>query len=55
MFKPVGPLLMALINEGSSDATEGPLLAQMNRSRFWVRVTYALLVVVAFIGTTKAF
>jgi hypothetical protein len=55
MFKPVGPLLMKLIEEGSSEATEAPLLATMNQSRFWVRVTYALLVVIAFIGTTKAF
>lgn len=55
MFRPVGPLLMDVINEGSSDATEKPLLATMNKSRFWVRVTYLLLVIVAFIGTTKFF
>ena len=55
MFRPVGPLLLRLVEEGSSEATEGPLLATMNRSRFWVRVTYLLLVVTAFIGTTKAF
>lgn len=55
MFKPVGPLLMKLVNEGSSDATEEPLLKTMNKSRFWVRVTYLLLVIVAFIGTTKPF
>ena len=55
MFKPVGPMLVRLVEEGSSDATEAPLLATMNRSRFWVRVTYLLLVVVAFIGTTKPF
>ncbi|MEP3890280.1 MAG: hypothetical protein ABJN69_07415 [Hellea sp.] len=55
MFRPVGPLLMAVINEGSNDATEKPLLATMNKSRFWVRVTYLLLVIIAFIGTTKFF
>lgn len=55
MFKPVGPLLIKLIDEGSGGPAEGPLLAQMNKSRFWVRVTYALLVVVAFLGTTKPF
>ena len=54
-FKPVGPMLMRLINEGSSDATEVPLRAQMDRSRFWVRTTYALLFLTAFIGTTKFF
>jgi len=55
MFRPVGPLLMAVINEGSSDTTEKPLLATMNKSRFWVRVTYLLLIIIAFIGTTKFF
>jgi len=55
MFKPVGPALMELVEKGSSDATEVPLLTIMNRSRVWVRVTYLLLVIVAFIGTTKFF
>ena len=54
-FKPVGPLLVRLVEDGSSEATEAPLLAQMNRSRFWVRTTYALLLITAFIGTTKFF
>ncbi len=52
-FRPVGPLLMKLVEQGSSEETEAPLLATMNRSRFWVRVTYILLVIVGFIGTTK--
>lgn len=55
MFKPVGPLLMAVIEKGSSDETEIPLLKTMNKSRFWVRMVYLLLVIVAFIGTTKFF
>lgn len=55
MFKPVGPALQKLIEEGSSDATEDNLLRIMNRSRLWVRITYLLLVVVAFIGSTKFF
>lgn len=55
MFKPVGPLLIALIEKGSSDATEEPLLKTMNKSRFWVRMTYLLLIIVGFIGTTKPF
>jgi len=55
MFKPVGPLLMAVIEKGSSDATEIPLLKTMNKSRFWVRMTYLLLIITAFIGTTKLF
>lgn len=55
MFKPVGPLLMAVIEKGSSDETEIPLLKTMNKSRFWVRMVYLLLIIVAFIGTTKLF
>lgn len=55
MFKPVGPLLMAVIEQGSSDETELPLRKTMDKSRFWVRMTYVLLVMVAFIGTTKFF
>jgi len=55
MFKPVGPLLMAVIEKGSSDETELPLLKTINKSRFWVRMVYLLLVIVAFIGTTKFF
>jgi len=55
MFKPVGPLLMAVIEKGSSDETEMPLLKTMNKSRFWVHMVYLLLVIIAFIGTTKFF
>jgi len=55
MFRPVGPLLMAVIEKGSSDETEIPLRKTMDKSRFWVRMTYLLLVIVAFIGTTKFF
>jgi len=52
-FKPVGPALMTLIEKGSSDETEKPLRALMDRSRFWVRITYLLLVIIGFVGTTK--
>lgn len=55
MFKPVGPLLMKLIEEGSGGPVEEPLLKTMNKSRFWVRVTYVLLVIMALLGTTKPF
>jgi len=54
-FKPVGPLLMKVIENGSSDETELPLLAVMNKSRFWVRIVYLLLVIIGFIGVTKFF
>lgn len=55
MFKPVGPLLMKLIEQGSGGEVEDTLLKTMNKSRFWVRVTYILLILVAFLGTTKPF
>ncbi len=52
-FKPVGPLLGALIQHGSSDATELPLRKAMDITRIWVWSVYALLVVVAYLGTVK--
>jgi hypothetical protein len=52
-FKPVGGQLGKLIAEGSSDATELPLRATMDRTRRWVWVTYVLLVVTAWFGVVK--
>ena len=52
-FKPVGPLLVKLVGEGSSDATELPLLRTMNRTRIWVWVVYAMLFATAFLGNVK--
>ena len=52
-FKPVGPQLARLIAEGSSDATELPLLATMNLTRVWVWVVYVLLLVTAWLGVVK--
>ena len=52
-FKPVGPQLGALLAHGSSDATEVPLLATMNRTRRWVWTVYALLVATSWLGTVK--
>ncbi|GAB5486942.1 MAG: hypothetical protein Pars2KO_05120 [Parasphingorhabdus sp.] len=54
-FKPVGPLLMDLINKGSSEETEIPLLKTMNVSRLWVWVVYLLLLLTAFLGNVKPF
>ncbi|MBB6228521.1 hypothetical protein FHS79_002711 [Polymorphobacter multimanifer] len=53
-FKPVGPLLMALIEKGSSDATEVPLRATMDATRRWVLLVYALLVT-SWLGSVKPF
>jgi hypothetical protein len=52
-FKPVGLLLMALVSEGSSDATEIPLRRTMDRTRIWVFTVYALLVATSLIGVVK--
>jgi hypothetical protein len=52
-FKPVGPQLGKLLAEGSSDETEIPLLATMNRTRIWVWVVYLLLVVTSWLGVVK--
>ncbi len=40
-FKPVGPQLVALLGQGSSDETELPLLRTMNRTRIRVWVVSA--------------
>jgi hypothetical protein len=51
--KPVGPLLMTVIEEGSSDATEIPLRRAMDGARLWVWATYALLLVIGYLGSVK--
>jgi hypothetical protein len=52
-FKPVGALLGKLLAEGSSDATELPLLRTMNRTRIWVWCVYLLLLVTAWLGVAR--
>ena len=52
-FKPVGPLLGKLISDGSSDATELPLLRVMNNTRYWVWCVYALLIATSWLGVVK--
>jgi hypothetical protein len=52
-FKPVGGLLGKLLAEGSSDATELPLLRVMNRTRIWVWCVYLLLLATAWLGVAK--
>ena len=52
-FKPLGPQLGKLIAEGSSDATEVPLLRTMNITRIWVWVVYLMLFATAFLGSAK--
>ena len=54
-FKPVGPQLMALIAQGSSDATEIPLRATMDGTRRWVFTVYALLFATSWLGSVKPF
>jgi hypothetical protein len=52
-FKPVGRQLVALIEQGSSDATEVPLRRTMDRTRIFVLAVYALLMVISWIGVVK--
>ena len=52
-FKPVGAQLTRVLEEGSSDATELPLLSTMNRTRIWVWTVYLLLLATAFLGNVK--
>jgi uncharacterized membrane protein len=52
-FKPVGPQLMQLIAEGSSDATEIPLRRTMDRTRLFVWATYLLLFATSWLGVTQ--
>lgn len=52
-FKPVGGQLATVIDQGSSDATEVPLLRTMNRTRVWVWAVYVLLLATAFLGNVK--
>lgn len=54
-FKPVGPQLGRLLAEGSSDATELPLLRTMNRTRLWVWCVYLLLLATSYLGAVKPF
>ncbi len=52
-FKPVGAQLGAVLERGSSDATEMPLRRTMDRTRLWVWAVYLLLMITAFLGNVK--
>jgi hypothetical protein len=52
-FKPVGPQLVRLLTQGSSDETEVPLRRTMDRTRWWVWTVYALLIVTSYLGSVK--
>lgn len=54
-FKPVGAQLGKLLKEGSSDETEVPLRATMDRTRIWVWVVYLLLIFTSYLGLVKPF
>lgn len=54
-FKPVGAQLGTVIEQGSTDATELPLLKTMNATRKWVWTIYVLLLITAFLGNVKPF
>jgi len=52
-YTPVGPRLARLVEEGSSDAVEIPLLQAMNVTRRWVLALYVLLFAIGAVGTFK--
>lgn len=52
-FKPVGAQLGRLLAEGSSDETEVPLRRTMDNTRWWVWLTYLLLVITSYLGAVK--
>ncbi|MEM7569084.1 MAG: hypothetical protein AAF337_04750 [Pseudomonadota bacterium] len=54
-FKPLGPALGELIEQGSTTEREDRVLAIMNNTRVWVVSVYVLLFLVGFLGTTKPF
>ncbi|WP_194745218.1 hypothetical protein [Thermaurantiacus tibetensis] len=51
-FRPVEPLLMALVQQGSSDENEIPLHLTMDRTRLFVQITHVLLFVASWLGVT---
>lgn len=54
-FKPLGPALGELIEQGSTTEREDKVLRIMNNTRVWVVSLYFLLLVTGFLGTTKPF
>ena len=54
-FKPLGPALGRLAQEGSTDEIEAEISASIDATVRWVYLLYATLVVVAFLGVTKLF
>ena len=52
-FRPLGGQIGRLIAEGSSPATERPLILTLDRTRLWVWSVYVLLVATSWLGTVK--
>lgn len=52
-FKPLGPALGTLIEQGSKPETERPVRAVMDRTRLWVTSLYILLLITGWLGTVK--
>lgn len=50
--RPVGPLLMARVQQGGSDETEIPFRRPMDRTRLFVQITHVLLFVTSWLGVT---
>ncbi len=54
-FRPIVPAFMRLANEGSKPDIEEAISAAVNGAIRYVLFLYALLLVIAFLGTTKPF
>ena len=54
-FKPLGPALGRLAQEGSTDEIETAISASIDATVRWVYLLYATLIVNAFLGVTKFF
>lgn len=53
VFDPMGLAFVRLATEGSSDELEQHITSIWNRSAVTIWVTYSLILIVAFLGTTK--
>ena len=54
-FKPLGPALGRLAQEGSTDEIEIAISASIDATVRWVYLLYATLIVMAFLGVTRLF
>lgn len=54
-FRPIGPAFARLAQEGSKPDIESAISRAVNEAIVWVLATYALVAIIAFVGTVKPF